>query len=54
VKLLYQFKDISNEFVKVIPREYKRIVGRTKELERQGMSHDEAARRVFEMREAGV
>ena len=50
VKLLYQFSDISNLFVKVLPREYAHMIELTERLEASGLTHDEAIERAFEMR----
>ena len=49
VKLLYRFADISDCFVKVIPREYDRMTALTQKLEASGLAHDEAVERAFEM-----
>ena len=48
VKLLYRFGDIADAFVKVIPREYERVMETTEKLERSGLTHDEAVERAFE------
>ena len=52
VKLLYRFDDIAGDFVKVIPREYKHIMGLTERFEKEGLAHEEAVERAFEMRGA--
>ena len=49
VKLLYRFEDIAGDFVKVIPREYERMMKLTAELEASGLAHDEAVERAFEL-----
>ncbi|MDO4889851.1 MAG: glutamate synthase large subunit [Coriobacteriaceae bacterium] len=49
-KLLYQFDDIVSCFVKVVPREYAQMIALTEQLESQGLSHDAAVERAFEMR----
>ena len=48
VKLLYRFADIAGDFVKVIPREYERMLQLTEKLEATGLPHDEAVERAFE------
>ncbi len=53
VKLLYRFDDIAGDFVKVIPREYKRMMQLVERLEESGVAHDEAVERAFEMRTGG-
>jgi len=50
VKLLYQFGDICQNFVKVVPREYAQMIALTEKLEAAGCTHDEAVERAFEMR----
>lgn len=50
VKLLYQFGDISHDFVKVVPREYAQMIALTEKLEASGCTHDEAVERAFETR----
>ncbi len=52
VKLLYKFNDIAGDFVKVIPREYEHMMELTAKLELSGLTHDEAVRQAFELREA--
>ena len=52
VKMLYRFDDIAGGFVKVIPREYEHILGLTARFEQEGLAHEEAVERAFEMREA--
>ncbi len=52
VKLLYRFSDIADDFVKVIPREYKNIMQLTDKLKASGLTHDEAVERAFELRDA--
>ena len=52
VKMLYRFDDIASSFVKVIPREYEHIVGLTARFEQEGLSHEDAVERAFEMRGA--
>ena len=49
VKLLYRFEHIAGDFVKVIPREYERMMKLTAELEASGLAHDEAVERAFEL-----
>ena len=48
VKILYRFQDIKDDFVKVIPREYERMLLLTKEFEAAGFSHTDAVERAFE------
>ena len=50
VKLLYQFDDIANRFVKVLPREYAQMMTLTKQLKASGLTHDAAIELAFEMR----
>ncbi len=52
VKLLYRFNDVADHFVKVIPREYERMMKLTERLELSGLTHDEAVERAFELRES--
>ncbi|MDO4851239.1 MAG: glutamate synthase large subunit [Actinomycetota bacterium] len=52
VKFLYRFNDMTDDFVKVIPREYEHMVGLTAELEASGLAHDEAVAQAFELRGA--
>ena len=51
VKMLYRFDDIADSFVKVIPREYEHIMALTAQFEQEGLMHEEAVERAFEMRE---
>jgi len=53
VKLLYRFEDIAGDFVKVIPREYERVIALTDRYERSGLTHDEAVERAFETMNSG-
>ena len=48
VKLLYQFGDICQNFVKVVPREYAQMIALTEKLEAAGCTHDEAVEKAFE------
>ncbi len=48
IKLLYQFDEISRHFVKVVPREYHRIMERADAVQVQGMSREEAIVKAFE------
>ena len=43
---------MTDDFVKVIPREYEHMVGLTAELEASGLAHDEAVAQAFELRGA--
>ena len=53
IKMLYQFESASERFVKVIPREYERVLALVEEAESGGATHEEALERAFEtMREA--
>ena len=49
--MLYQFSDISHDFVKVVPREYAQMMALTERLEASGCTHDEAVERTFEIKE---
>ena len=51
VRMLYQFSDISHDFVKVVPREFAQVMTLTQQFEEQGRTHDEAVELAFEMRE---
>jgi len=52
VRLLYQFDDAAEQFVKVVPREYAQMVDLTSGFEAEGHTHEEAVELAFETREA--
>lgn len=53
IKMLYQFRTVCRRFVKVIPRDYERVLAYVAEAEAAGASHDEALQYAFDaMREA--
>ena len=54
IKMLYQFDDIKDDFVKVIPREYKRVLDLTAEAKAAGMSDEAAAEHAFEVMREGM
>ena len=52
IKMLYMFDDIKDDFVKVIPREYKHVLELTAEGESRGLAPDAAREYAFQtMRE---
>ena len=52
IKMLYQFESARKSFVKVLPRDYGRVMALVEEAEGQGASREEALERAFEaMRE---
>ena len=48
IKMLYRFRAIEKNFVKVIPRDYKRVLEKVAEAEAQGKSHAEAEQYAFD------
>jgi glutamate synthase (ferredoxin) len=48
IKLLYQFDDVKNMFVKVIPSEYRQIMERAQSLEAAGLNSTDAVEQAFE------
>lgn len=53
IKMLYQFDDIRHLFVKVIPRDYERVLSYVAEAEARGMGREAALRHAFDtMKEA--
>ncbi|MBR2683184.1 MAG: glutamate synthase subunit alpha, partial [Atopobiaceae bacterium] len=48
IRLLYQFEVARRFFVKVIPREYRKIIERAEIEQASGVSHEEAIERAFE------
>ncbi|WP_455140044.1 glutamate synthase large subunit [Thermophilibacter sp.] len=53
IKMLYQFRTCGRRFVKVVPRDYERVLAHVAEAEAAGRSHDEALQYAFDaMREA--
>ncbi|MEE8716566.1 MAG: glutamate synthase large subunit [Coriobacteriales bacterium] len=53
VMMLYRFKGISGDFVKVMPREYRRMLELTGGFEAQGQSHEQAVESAFETMRGG-
>ena len=53
IKLLYQFNEASAHFVKVIPRDYERVLALVAEAKAAGATHEQALNHAFDaMREA--
>ena len=53
IKMLYQFDSVRRDFVKVIPRDYERVLAHVAEAERRGATREEALQHAFDaMREA--
>ena len=53
IKMLYQFESIRGDFVKVIPRDYARVLAHVAEAEGRGATREEALNYAFDaMREA--
>ena len=48
IRLLYQFAEARRSFVKVIPREYRKIIEQAQVEQASGVSHEEAIERAFE------
>jgi glutamate synthase (ferredoxin) len=48
IRLLYQFAEAKQSFVKVIPHEYRQIVERARIEQANGMRHEEAVVLAFE------
>ncbi len=48
IKLLYQFNTLKRHFVKVIPRDYERVMDAVAAAEAQGKSHEEALQIAFD------
>ncbi len=48
IRLLYQFAEARRSFVKVIPREYRKIIERAQVEQSNGVSHEEAIELAFE------
>ncbi|MBR3313238.1 MAG: glutamate synthase large subunit [Atopobiaceae bacterium] len=48
IRLLYQFAEARRSFVKVIPREYRKIIERAKVEQSHGVSREEAVELAFE------
>ena len=48
IKLLYQFDTLKRHFVKVIPRDYERVMDAVAKAEAQGKSHEEALQIAFD------
>ena len=48
IKLLYQFETLKKLFVKVIPRDYERVINAVEAAEASGKSHEEALQIAFD------
>ena len=48
IKLLYQFNTLKKLFVKVIPRDYERVINAVEAAEASGKSHEEALQIAFD------
>ena len=53
IKLLYQFDEARDSFVKVIPRDYERVLGLVAEAEAAGASREAALERAFDVMREG-
>ena len=53
IKMLYRFREVSKSFVKVIPRDYERVLGYVEEGESRGMSHADALQYAFDSMNEG-
>ena len=53
IKMLYRFKAASKHFVKVIPRDYARVLAHVAEAEAQGKSHADALQYAFDTMNEG-
>ncbi|MBM6816123.1 glutamate synthase large subunit [Olsenella uli] len=53
IKLLYQFDEASAHFVKVIPRDYERVLGLVAEAEAAGATREAALERAFDVMREG-
>ena len=53
IKLLYQFNEARHSFVKVIPRDYERVLGLMAEAEAAGASREAALERAFDVMREG-
>ena len=47
-QVLADWKNLAPKFVKVLPKDYKRVLEKLKEAEKQGLSGDEAIMAAFE------
>ena len=53
IKMLYRFKTVSKNFVKVIPRDYERVLDFVAQGEARGMSHADALQFAFDSMKEG-
>ena len=53
IKMLYRFKAVSKNFVKVIPRDYERVLDFVAQGEARGMSHADALQFAFDSMKEG-
>ncbi len=54
IKMLYRFDDIKDDFVKVIPREYKRVLELTAQAKADGLDDEAAEERAFQVMRKGM
>jgi glutamate synthase (ferredoxin) len=52
--MLYRFDDIKDDFVKVIPREYKRVLELTAQAKADGLDDEAAEERAFQVMRKGM
>ncbi len=53
IKMLYRFKSVAKSFVKVIPRDYARVLDFVAQGEARGMSHEDALQFAFDSMKEG-
>ena len=53
IKMLYRFKAVAKDFVKVIPRDYERVLAHVQEAEGRSMSHADALQYAFDAMKEG-
>ena len=53
IKMLYRFKAVAKSFVKVIPRDYARVLDFVAQGEARGMSHEDALQFAFDSMKEG-
>ncbi|WP_322152595.1 glutamate synthase large subunit [Paratractidigestivibacter sp.] len=53
IKMLYRFKAVAKSFVKVIPRDYARVLDYVAQGEARGMSHEDALQFAFDSMKEG-
>ncbi|WP_141603833.1 glutamate synthase large subunit [Terrilactibacillus laevilacticus] len=52
-KILLNWEESVTQFVKIIPKDYELMLSTIKKLESQGLSHDEATQKAFELKKSG-